>query len=99
MDVVAYKKFEIKASPHQLVESGEWSLNYTSSITRAVKPWKGTSALLTLLRPVRKLFSIATVLVGKSSMAKLQAAQLLIYSLLILRSTGPARKAVRARLV
>lgn len=27
MDVVAYKEFEIKASPHQLAESGEWSLN------------------------------------------------------------------------
>jgi len=27
MDVVAYKEFEIKASPQQLAESGEWSLN------------------------------------------------------------------------
>ena len=27
MDVVAYKEFEIKASPHNLAESGDWSLN------------------------------------------------------------------------
>lgn len=27
MTIVAYKEFEIKASPHQLAESGEWSLN------------------------------------------------------------------------
>lgn len=26
MDVIAYKEFEIKASPYQLVESGNWSL-------------------------------------------------------------------------
>ena len=27
MDVVAYREFEIKASPYQLAESGDWSLN------------------------------------------------------------------------
>lgn len=27
MDVVLYKGFEIKASPHQLADSGAWSLN------------------------------------------------------------------------
>jgi hypothetical protein len=27
MDVVAYKEFEIKASPYQLAESGDWTLN------------------------------------------------------------------------
>lgn len=27
MDVVAYKEFEIKASPYNLAESGDWSLN------------------------------------------------------------------------
>lgn len=27
MDVVTYKEFEIKASPHNMAESSEWSLN------------------------------------------------------------------------